>query len=122
MAAGDTDTGFTPEEFAEHYTQHTPTPGVPAPATPAQRRFWALAKVNPGDITYHLPLMVRLTPEGQGDADSLDARTMAGHVQRGVERLVRRHESLRTLLSGDVDGPQQLVLPADEAAHRLTRW
>jgi len=120
VAAGDTDTGFTPEEFAEHYTQHTPTPGVPAPATPAQRRFWALAKVNPGDITYHLPLMVRLTPEGQGDADSLDARTMAGHVQRGVERLVRRHESLRTLLSGDVDGPQQVVLPADEAAHRLT--
>ena len=50
----------------------------------------------------------------------LDARTMAGHVQRGVERLVRRHESLRTLLSGDVDGPQQVVLPADEAAHRLT--
>ena len=25
VAAGDTDTGFTPEEFAEHYTQHTPT-------------------------------------------------------------------------------------------------
>ena len=118
VAAGTADApSLTGEEFAQRYEQHVPTPGVPAPVTAAQRRFWALSRVNPEDVTYNLPLLVRLSPDN-ASVNTPDAG-LAATVTSALRGLVARHESLRTLLIGDIDGPRQLVLAAEDAAQRL---
>ncbi|MFD2420538.1 non-ribosomal peptide synthase/polyketide synthase [Amycolatopsis pigmentata] len=61
----------------------------PAPMSFAQQRLWYLAELHPGDVTYHVPLALRL------DGDVHQAALGAA-----LTRLVARHESLRTTFDG----------------------
>lgn len=64
----------------------------------AQRRLWILQQVDPGSAAYHVPLHQRL--EGALDVAALEA---------ALNRLVDRHESLRTTFA-IIDGePRQVV-------------
>lgn len=94
----------------------TPPAGSPLPATPAQRRFWALSLLNPEDATYRLPLLARFTREGgatEGVAKMADPKPM---LEEGLRALIRKHEALRTIIVEGEDGPVQFVYPADAAA------
>jgi amino acid adenylation domain-containing protein/natural product biosynthesis luciferase-like monooxygenase protein len=74
------------------------------PLSFAQQRLWFLDRFEPGSADYHLPLAVRL--HGELDVQAL---------QRTLDELVRRHESLRTRFAS-VDGePVQRIAPAGTA-------
>ncbi|WP_224391204.1 non-ribosomal peptide synthetase [Pseudonocardia sp. ICBG1293] len=72
----------------------------------SQRRLWFLERLHPGSGAYHVPLALRL----RGPLDT-------GALLAAVDDLLTRHESLRTLLPDDGDGPCQHIL-APEQAHR----
>ncbi|MDY7091401.1 MAG: amino acid adenylation domain-containing protein [Acidobacteriota bacterium] len=77
----------------------------PAPLSFAQRRFWLLDRLNPGNPAYNIPAAVRL--RGRLSIPALDA---------ALARLVERHPMLRTAF-GEEDGePFQQVLPRLAAA------
>jgi amino acid adenylation domain-containing protein len=70
------------------------------PLSFAQQRLWFLDQMDPGRATYNIPAAVRLS--GQ-----LDVRAL----ERSLDIIVRRHESLRTQFAA-VDGrPIQIVIP-----------
>jgi len=77
------------------------TPGVPAPASFAQRRLWFLSRLDPDDTSYHLPLACWI--EGPLDVPAL---------RRALETVATRHEILRSTLH--LEGPElrQVVHPA----------
>ncbi|MCB1056081.1 MAG: amino acid adenylation domain-containing protein, partial [Acidobacteria bacterium] len=86
------------------------TPAVDAPGAPtelsfAQRRFWLLDRLSPGNPAYNIPAAVRL-----------EGRLSVAALERALEQLVDRHPMLRTSF-GEADGtPFQRVLaslPAD---------
>jgi amino acid adenylation domain-containing protein/non-ribosomal peptide synthase protein (TIGR01720 family) len=69
--------------------QHTGIPArgaAPAPLTYAQEGLWFLDRVNRGDDSYRVLVLVRM--EGRLDADAL---------QRTLTEIVRRHEVLRCI-------------------------
>lgn len=94
------------------------------PLSHAQRRLWFLDQLSPGDAAYNVPVAVRM----KGDLD-------IAVLQRVLQGIVERHETLRTTFA-EVDGvptqriatsiePQLVTLdlrdhpaPEDEA-HRL---
>ena len=55
----------------------------------AQQRLWFLAQMEGGSEAYHIPLRLRL----RGELD-------AGALRRALDRIVARHEALRTILRG----------------------
>lgn len=55
------------------------------PATPAQRRIYMVSQLEQNDISYNMPMMMRL----QGEVD-------AARLSECISALVRRHEALRT--------------------------
>jgi len=68
------------------------------PLSFAQARLWVLYRFQPGNPTYNLPLVLRLP--GLIDVDVLE---------RSLNEIARRHESLRTTFE-TVDGkPLQVV-------------
>ena len=67
------------------------------PLSYAQRRLWFLHRLEPGS-TYNLPLALRL--RGELDADALE---------RALNAIVARHESLRTTFQEMEGVPHQLV-------------
>ena len=70
----------------------------PLPLSFAQQRLWFIDQLQPGTPQYNVPAAVRLT--GELDADALE---------RSLDEVVRRHESLRTSFTL-VDGePVQVV-------------
>ncbi|HEU0055230.1 MAG TPA: condensation domain-containing protein, partial [Longimicrobium sp.] len=70
----------------------------------AQQRLWFLEQLGEMGSTYHIPLRMRLR-------GALDRAALAG----ALERIVARHESLRTVFVR-VDGdPEQRVLPVEES-------
>ncbi|WP_433040553.1 condensation domain-containing protein [Dactylosporangium sp. CS-033363] len=71
-----------------------------APVTPAQRRLWFLAQVDPGALDWHIPLAYRLR-------GPLDAAALAD----ALRAVVARHGALRTRFPLDGAGPVQEVLP-----------
>ncbi|HEX2081374.1 MAG TPA: amino acid adenylation domain-containing protein, partial [Longimicrobium sp.] len=71
-----------------------------APASFSQQRLWMLDQLEPGRTTYAVPVALRL----RGPLD-------AGALQRALDALVERHESLRTVFQGTDAGPMQVVLP-----------
>src|SRR5437016_1491090 len=70
----------------------------PAPLSFAQQRMWFLQQWEPGSPTFNGARAIRL--RGPLDVDAL---------RRALDTVLERHESLRTVVSGDRE-PVQLVL------------
>ena len=82
------------------------------PPSFAQQRLWILDQLDPGSAAYNVPTAVWL--RGELDRGALD---------RALAEIVRRHESLRTVIAADDEGPHQVVLPPSPPAideHDLT--
>ncbi|MGA9526813.1 MAG: condensation domain-containing protein [Terriglobales bacterium] len=73
------------------------------PASLCQERFWGLDRLNPGNPTWSVPVRFRL----QGTLDP-------ALIERAFNRIIERHEVLRTTFTV-VDGePAQVIKPALE--------
>jgi amino acid adenylation domain-containing protein len=70
------------------------------PLSFAQQRLWILDQLDPGSAVYNVPLTLWL----RGPLD-------AALIQRALDEILRRHESLRSVARADDDGPFQVVLP-----------
>ncbi|HEX2190549.1 MAG TPA: amino acid adenylation domain-containing protein, partial [Longimicrobiaceae bacterium] len=82
------------------------TGGVPLSF--AQQRLWFLEQLGNLGSTYHIPMRLRL----RGDLDR-------GALVRSLDRIVARHEALRTSFT-TVDGePVQHIAPVEESGFRL---
>ena len=73
---------------------------VRSPASGAQKRLWFIDQLEGGSKAYHLPLRIRLIGDLQPAA-----------LHTALNDLVRRHESLRTVLVNVDGGPVQEVRP-----------
>src|SRR5688572_8362295 len=74
----------------------------------AQQRLWFLEQLGGMGSTYHIPMRLRI--QGPLDRDAL---------ARALDRIVARHEALRTTFPA-VDGePVQRIAPAEESGLRL---
>jgi amino acid adenylation domain-containing protein len=89
-----------PSETAEFYT--TPIRRVDRNAKLAlsygQERLWFIAQLDPDNVAYNLPSAVRI--DGPLDPQSLE---------RTLQEVVRRHESLRTRFVTVDDEPRQVI-------------
>ncbi|HEV3051100.1 MAG TPA: amino acid adenylation domain-containing protein, partial [Longimicrobium sp.] len=80
----------------------------PIPLSFAQQRLWFLEQFGKLGSTYHIPMRLRL----RGDLDR-------GALVRALDRIVARHEVLRTGFP-TVDGePVQRIAPVEESGFRL---
>ena len=70
------------------------------PCSFAQQRLWFLDQFKPGDPAYNIPVALRLT--GAVDASVLE---------RCLNEIVHRHESLRTTFISEDGRPSQVVYP-----------
>ncbi|WP_284176660.1 non-ribosomal peptide synthetase, partial [Frigidibacter sp. SD6-1] len=77
----------------------------PAPLSFAQARLWFLDQLDPGDLSYHQPLGLRLR-------GPLDRAALAA----ALATLVARHEVLRTSFALRDGAPVQIVHPAGAVA------
>ena len=77
--------------------------GKPLPLSLAQQRLWFLAQLDPAaGFAYHMPAALRL-----------DGRLDRAALKAALDRIVARHEDLRTTFAS-VDGqPVQVIGPAD---------
>ncbi|MFY2561144.1 amino acid adenylation domain-containing protein [Corallococcus terminator] len=75
--------------------------GNRVPLSSAQRRLWFLDRLEPGRAQYNVPIFVRL----QGP---LDERALSA----SLNKLMERHESLRTCFTTLQDDPHQDIAPA----------
>ena len=74
----------------------------PLPLSFAQQRLWFLAQMKGTSQAYHIPLGFRLAGELDGDA-----------LHRALDRLIARHEALRTSFD-QIDGqPVQRIASED---------
>jgi amino acid adenylation domain-containing protein len=71
---------------------------APAPLSFAQQRLWFLQRLEPGSAAYNIPFATRL--KGVLDVPAL---------QRALQTIVDRHESLRTTFAETDDVPVQIV-------------
>jgi amino acid adenylation domain-containing protein len=79
----------------------TPSAGEgPAPLSFAQEHLWFMEQMEPGHARYHLP-----------GADRMVGPVDAAAMERALNDLVRRHESLRTVFPMVNGKPAQVVLP-----------
>ncbi|MFJ6863338.1 non-ribosomal peptide synthetase [Streptomyces termitum] len=90
---------------APRETAPTGGPAAPAartaPASGLQRGLWFLDRWNPDAATYTTPWTYDVT----GPLDT-------GLLQRALDRVVARHEALRTTFDLHPDGPRQRIHPA----------
>jgi amino acid adenylation domain-containing protein len=68
------------------------------PLSYAQQRLWILDQLDPGSSAYNVPTSMWL--RGRVDQSLLE---------RALTEIVRRHESLRTVIAADGEGPHQRV-------------
>jgi len=73
------------------------------PPSPAQQRLWFLDRLDPNNAFYNIPAAVRLT----GDL-------RCAELERSLNEIVRRHESLRTTFATRQGRPVQVVAPAQQ--------
>ncbi|MGA4225354.1 amino acid adenylation domain-containing protein, partial [Ralstonia nicotianae] len=76
--------------------------GEALPLSFAQQRLWFLAQMEGGSEAYHIPVGLRL--KGELDEDAL---------RRSLDRIVARHEALRTRFVAEDGQAVQLIVPAD---------
>ena len=69
-----------------------------APLSFAQQRLWFLHQLEPDSIAYNMPTALRLT--GRLNTDALE---------RGINEIIRRHESLRTTFRLVDNQPVQII-------------
>jgi amino acid adenylation domain-containing protein len=79
----------------------------PLPLSFAQQRLWFLAQIEGVSESYHIPVGLRLTGE-------LDV----GALRRALDRLVARHEALRTTFAS-VDGQPVQRIAAEDSVFDL---
>ncbi|WP_247539250.1 non-ribosomal peptide synthetase, partial [Ralstonia pseudosolanacearum] len=72
------------------------------PLSFAQQRLWFLAQMEGGSEAYHIPVGLRL--KGELDEDAL---------RRSLDRIVARHEALRTRFEVQEGQAVQRIVPAD---------
>ena len=78
---------------------------APLPLSYAQQRLWFMDQLEPGNVSYNIHGAVQI--EGPLDAQELE---------KSLQEIVRRHESLRThFISAEV-GPQQVIDPETRIA------
>jgi amino acid adenylation domain-containing protein len=70
------------------------------PVSPAQRRLWFLSQLEGANVAYNMPFITEL----RGPLD-------VGALSRGINEIVRRHESLRTTFRLEAEGPVQVIHP-----------
>ncbi len=73
------------------------------PLSFAQQRLWFLDQLDPGQVSYNIPLAVRLT--GGLDISALE---------KSLNRIVDRHAVLRTSFTAERGLPVQVIAPARE--------
>ncbi|HZI14651.1 MAG TPA: amino acid adenylation domain-containing protein, partial [Myxococcus sp.] len=71
------------------------------PVSFSQQRLWFLDQLMPGQVSYNVPIVLRLS-------GALDV----GALHRTMEELVRRHEALRTTFASEEGQPYQVIHPA----------
>ncbi|HYH78372.1 MAG TPA: amino acid adenylation domain-containing protein, partial [Longimicrobium sp.] len=83
--------------------------GADLPLSFAQQRLWFIERLEGAGAAYHIPVRQRL----RGELDRAALR-------RALDRIVARHEALRTTFA-EVDGaPVQRIAPAQESPFHLT--
>jgi amino acid adenylation domain-containing protein len=95
--------------------KHTPLPPItpvgrdrPMPLSFAQQRLWFLAQMEGGSQAYHMPLRLKL--KGALDRAAL---------RRALDRIVARHEALRTCFHQLEGEPLQQILPPEDSRFLL---
>ena len=68
------------------------------PASFAQQRLWFLEQLDPGKSVYNIPYAVRF-----------DTRLDLDALEKSLNEIVRRHESLRTTFSTTDGQPMQVI-------------
>lgn len=71
------------------------------PLSFAQHRLWFLNQLEPNSSAYHIPVAIRL--QGKLDVSALE---------RGLNEIIRRHESLRTTFIALDGQPFQVIAPS----------
>src|SRR5262249_1744767 len=74
--------------------------GADAPLSFAQQRFWFIDQLSPGTCSYNLVSAFRL----RGPLD-------VGALERGLQQIVARHETLRSSFQSRPDGPFVVIAP-----------
>jgi amino acid adenylation domain-containing protein len=74
----------------------------------AQQRLWFLDHLNGAGTAYHIPTRLRL--EGELDREAL---------ARALDRIVARHEALRTVFPASEGVPVQRIVPVEESRFPL---
>ncbi|HEY6348927.1 MAG TPA: condensation domain-containing protein, partial [Candidatus Angelobacter sp.] len=78
------------------------------PLSFAQERLWFLAQMEGGSEAYHIPLGMRLRGELNGAA-----------LKRALDRIVARHEALRTTFAMVEGKPEQRIAPVEGSRFQL---
>ena len=105
----------TVEQLAEHIdsSRLPPAPATiippaprqaPLPLSYAQQRLWFLAQMEEASLSYHLPVALRVRGE-------LDRNALV----RSLDRLVQRHEPLRTTFLQMNGEPKQRIVPPEQS-------
>src|SRR5262249_20016756 len=71
-----------------------------ASAADVQRRLWFLAQLDPDSPAYNIPITLRLS-----------GRVEPGVLERAINRIVQRHEVLRTTFTVQRDELKQVISP-----------
>jgi Condensation domain. len=82
--------------------------GEHLPLSFAQQRLWFLGQMEGGSEAYHVPLRMRM----RGALD-------AGALRRALDRIVARHEVLRTTFAVVEGEPVQRIQPVEQARFEL---
>ena len=82
--------------------------GEHLPLSFAQQRLWFLGQMEGGSEAYHMPLRMRM----RGALD-------AGALRRALDRIVARHEVLRTTFAVVKGEPVQRIQPVEQARFEL---
>ncbi|HEX8393612.1 MAG TPA: amino acid adenylation domain-containing protein [Longimicrobium sp.] len=82
--------------------------GEPLALSFAQQRLWFLERMGSVGTAYNVPLRLRM----RGALDR-------GALERALNRIVERHEALRTVFAQEAGEPVQRILPAAESGFAL---